>query len=220
MSELLHIEKGPYTPQEIEKVYADLMASNFYDEEYNRAEWNPDPYRAMSLILAEVFEVPVVGGRSKGFTHLRKLIRKILGRAIPTFLDLGCGVGYLVAGLRELTVASSRGVEFSPKIFGRIDQKTRNFVKLLSPEAFMGQFSLASFDVITALEVFEHLPLSIIRMDLAKIREEFRGYLFLTIPSSGQDPYSQRQVFGEGSPFRREDMRRNRPLRIESLRAQ
>ncbi len=191
-----HVEVGPFSPAEIEKVYSDLMSSGFYSETYNSEDWNPEPYSLMANILADVFSL----GKAS-------LITAIFSKPADSkeVLDLGCGVGFLVKSLRKMRVAAN-GIEFSPKIFERIDPATQKHVQLLNPDFFLNSFDLSKFNVVTALEVFEHLPISLIKRYLMKFHQNFDGRLFLTIPSSGVDPWSGRVIFTESSATRLADM--------------
>ena len=68
-----HVEVGPFTVSEIEKIYYELMENDFYDEEYNLTSWKPEPYELMANILCDVF--------------------KLEDNKSPEIIDVGCGVG-------------------------------------------------------------------------------------------------------------------------------
>lgn len=183
-----HIEVGPYTTLEIEKLYYELMENNFYDSNYNLEEWKHEPYELMANIFLEVFS-----------PNIQKDSR---------ILDVGCGVGFLIESLNEKGLNAS-GVEFSEQIFDRISNVTKPHVNLLNEKSFYEDFGLHDYDLITSLEVFEHLPLRLIKKNLLKLFNEHDGWVFLTIPSIGNDPYSGRLVYYESLPNRIKDMSQN-----------
>lgn len=184
-----HVNTGPFTLAEIEDIYADLMARGFYNSEFNAEEWNPEPYRIMGNILNEAYGLD-------GQTRV---------------LDLGCGVGHLLEALHDLGVPS-QGVEFSPAIYKRIAADTQRRVDLIDAEEFLRSYSLHGTSLLVAMEVFEHLPVSLTQRYFAGFREREIERLFLTIPTSGVDPATGRCGVIEGEPTRLADMQRNRPF--------
>lgn len=146
--------------EEIEKIYVQMLNSNFYDSNYG-TEWNRGPYQLMADIIQEVFRPKRV-------------------------IDLGCGLGYVIEALRNKAI-DAEGIEFSPEICSKIDSTTQKHVKNIKVEDFFTNYSLRDYDLIMAMEVFEHLPVSIILKNLIKLREECTGTFFLTIPAFGHD---------------------------------
>jgi SAM-dependent methyltransferase len=211
-----HEEIGPFTPKQIETIYQEIMDSGYYDQSYNAEDWKPEPYRLMANILKEVFfkDTPAPAPKPKMlerfFSEKKSANRaEIPQRAgIPQVVDLGCGVGFLVKFLRQVGIAA-KGIEFSDGIYKRIDPNTKEHVRLLGPATFYGESQFQQIKLLVALEVFEHLPLNLLKKNLAKISEELDGHVFLTIPSSGVDPWTGRTGFVETSPNRLEDMRKN-----------
>lgn len=101
-------------------------------------------------------------------------------------LDVGCAKGYLVEALRE------RGVE----AFGC--DVSRFAVENAAPGA-LGYVRLGDlgrglpyvdgeFDLVTALEVLEHLEPSEVPGALSELRRVCRGVVYATIPSFGRNP--------------------------------
>ncbi len=153
--------EGPFSSREVEKIYHDLMASEYYNEHYNNELTHPGPYETMGRILIELF------GLSPD----------------STVCDLGCGRGHLVNYLSGRGCKAT-GIEFSQRIINAIPPEDRRNVVLVTS---IEDVDLSRTDLLTSMEVFEHLPMSIIVHNLAYFRQAFSGHIFLTIPSSGQD---------------------------------
>jgi SAM-dependent methyltransferase len=185
-----HEVHGPFNQCEIEKIYDELMRSNYYDASYN-SDWIPEPYRLMANVL--------------GFVFQRELQEN------PRIVDLGCGVGYLLHFLR-LNNFDASGIEFSEGMYARIEATDRKHVQLVDGPSFFSEDRFRGAKLVVSLEVFEHLPLSLLEKNLLKLSNELDGFLFLTIPSSGTDPRTGRRGFTEASVDRLADMRKNRPF--------
>lgn len=101
------------------------------------------------------------------------------GRTDLNILDIGCGTGALSAKLQHCgTVVSA---DFSPLAL-QYSQK-RGLTALARADAMRLPFRDAQFDVITALDILEHLP-----DDAAALREIHRvlkpgGKIFATVPA-------------------------------------
>ena len=184
-----HVEVGPFTVSEIEKIYYELMENDFYDEEYNLTSWKPEPYELMANILCDVF--------------------KLEDNKSPDIIDVGCGVGYLVESFRRRGIEAG-GIEFSKQIYNRISEETKKYVHFFNEHNFYNKFKFSGLKLVLSLEVYEHLPLSLIQKNLEKLFKEHTGWVFLTIPSIGIDPYNGRSIFNESSPFRIDDMNQNK----------
>jgi SAM-dependent methyltransferase len=204
-----HQEVGPYTPAQIEAIYQQIMDSGYYDASYNAEDWKPEPYRLMANILREIFFKDIPGKKST-FLKLPKILggTKSPTNTVRHVVDLGCGVGFLVSHLRQVGVDAA-GIEFSPGIYERIERATKEHVRMENSEAFFKEDRFTGISLLVALEVFEHLPINLLRKNLEKIAREHDGPVFLTIPSSGVDPCTGRVGFIETSPTRLQDMQRN-----------
>ena len=94
-------------------------------------------------------------------------------------LDLGCGTGKMLKLLRQF--GNTTGVDSSPKAIAYCKEKGAG--KVILGEATKLPFRKESFDVVTAMELVEH-----IEDDAGALREWFRvlkpgGVLFLTAPA-------------------------------------
>ncbi len=102
-------------------------------------------------------------------------------------LDVGCATGFLVEALRELGVdawgtdVSRWAVEHAtPGAQGRVRQGS-----------LLGRlpFRRRSFDLVTALEVLEHLPPGDVPAAVANLRRMTAGWVVCTIPSIGANEH-------------------------------
>ncbi len=121
-----------------------------------------------------------------GFWHVgrREILRDVLGRYIPqhesrAILDVGCGTGGNMLLLKDF--GNVTGVDFSDEAL----RFARNygFTSLLRASATELPLADASFDVVSALDVLEHIS-----EDRQAIAEVFRvlkpgGFFLVTVPA-------------------------------------
>jgi ubiquinone/menaquinone biosynthesis C-methylase UbiE len=116
-----------------------------------------------------------------------KLIEKHEGQSIHDYLDVGCGDGRWTSDIFESLGKNLRctGIDFSERAIG--------FARLISPKIdFRIQagealnFDPESFDLVTAIEVLEHVPDEHELGFLKELRKVLRsgGLLILTTPST------------------------------------
>jgi protein-L-isoaspartate O-methyltransferase len=77
------VEIGPLSAAQVEEVYAYLIRTDFYSEQYC-SDWNEEPYRLMANIVADALEL----------------------RADSNVIDIGCGAGFLVSHLARRGVVA------------------------------------------------------------------------------------------------------------------
>jgi SAM-dependent methyltransferase len=142
----------------------DLNASNFWDEKIDEAI-DYEPYDGMTSERVEI-------------------AYKFMPQDAREVFDIGAGYGYV-----ERLLSRNSNI----KIFG--NDISRNAVKNLQ-KRFKGNFRLESiysmryprlsFDVVFALEVFEHVPPSKIFKLMSDIKKLLRknGYLILSVPTN------------------------------------
>jgi SAM-dependent methyltransferase len=104
---------------------------------------------------------------------------------VTTALDVGCATGYLVEVLRELGI-DAQGCDLSQYA---VDQATEGAAgHLRVANLFAGlPWPDGSFDLVTALEILEHLPPDRVPIALAELRRVCGAYLYATIPSFGRN---------------------------------
>jgi SAM-dependent methyltransferase len=173
---------------DIETIYRDVvLKQDFYGDTYGR-EWSIGPFQDMTRILTQTM---------KPKRHL----------------DIGCGEGLMVLAMREAGV-DSRGIDFSEALINRAQPSIRDHVQVASVENWLERSALGEVDLVSYMEVFEHLPISVVKEILTAIRGQLKGNLFLTIPSYGIDhTFRGGIVVNSDNPQWTRDMQANVPMR-------
>lgn len=115
-------------------------------------------------------------------------------------LDVGCATGYLVEVLRERGV-DAEGCDVSPFAIEHAAPGASGHVRV--GNLFAGlPWDDGTFELVTALEILEHLPPDRVPVALAELRRVCRGYCYATIPSfganrSGPDGHFEGKVLPE-----------------------
>lgn len=176
-----------YSIADIENIYhKTVLNQDFYGATYG-ANWSLQPYIEMAQLLKTIFSP-------------------------KRHLDIGCGEGLLVQAMRALGM-DSWGIDFSKALIARAQSEIRPYLTVASAENWIERSSLAAVDCITYMEVFEHLPISILKNLLKEIRTHMAGRVFLTIPSYGVDEVFGRGIIvNNGTPQWKVDMELNRPF--------
>lgn len=102
-------------------------------------------------------------------------------------LDVGCATGFVVEALVELGF-DAYGTDLS---YWAVDHPASGAAgRLRQGDLIRGlPFSDGEFELITCLEVLEHLPPDVITRVLRELRRVTRGYLVATIPSFGVNQF-------------------------------
>jgi len=98
-------------------------------------------------------------------------------------LDVGCARGYLVEALRELGV-HARGCDVSTYAVAHAAPGARDFVEVGDLASGL-PYEDGQFDLVTTLEILEHLDPAEVPGALAELRRVCRGVVYATIPSFG-----------------------------------
>jgi len=110
--------------------------AGFYDEEY---------YRNKGYTLKQQYETfHELAGHLKGHFNPRSV------------LDVGCSIGVLVKAFRDLGI-ESYGVDFSEYAVSHAPREVRPFLSRVDVDREKLPFEEGRFDLITMLEVLEHL---------------------------------------------------------------
>lgn len=115
--------------------------------------------------------------------YVEHVVRRIAEGSPQSILDVGCGDGYLLTHLGGV-VPHRRGVDF--------DERALGFARAFAPDATFEVRDVASidelFDVVTAIEVMEHVPDDLEAGFLSACADRVApgGRLILTIPSVNQ----------------------------------
>ena len=177
---------GPLSVEELERLYGEVvLKQDFYGDAYG-SDWSPAPYEAIAKMVAEVV-------------------------APQKHVDVGCGKGFLVLAMRKLNI-SSFGIDFSEALVQQAPHEIKSYVHVARTEDWVESPFFQGADLITYMEVFEHLPVSVCRFILRTLRNRFDGRLLLTTPSYGVDSRLKSGILAT-HPAWREDMARNSPFR-------
>lgn len=98
-------------------------------------------------------------------------------------LDVGCARGYLVEVLRELGV-EAEGCDISAYAVAHPTGGARGHLHVADPAAGL-PWPDGTFDVVTCLEILEHLRPEGVPRVLGELRRVCRGVVYATIPSIG-----------------------------------
>lgn len=102
---------------------------------------------------------------------------------VCTVLDVGCATGYLVEVLRERGL-EAEGCDLSQFA---VDHAAPGAAGHLRVASLLDRLPWedGAFELVTALEILEHLPPDLVRPALAELSRVCGGHLFATIPSFG-----------------------------------
>jgi SAM-dependent methyltransferase len=98
-------------------------------------------------------------------------------------LDVGCATGFVVEALRELGV-DAQGCDASPFAVAHAAPGALGYVRLGDPLRGL-PYDEGVFDLVSALEVLEHLPPPRVPEALGELRRVCGGVVYATIPSFG-----------------------------------
>jgi len=102
---------------------------------------------------------------------------------VASALDVGCATGYLVEVLRERGI-DAQGCDLSAYAVDHAAPGARGHVRVANLFAGL-PWADGSFDLVTTLEILEHLPPDRVPDALAELARVCGGYLYATIPSFG-----------------------------------
>lgn len=117
------------------------------------------------------------------FRGKRRIVRRLLQphlKSVPlTILDAGCGTGGILADLGSLGTVTAMDPFHEAALFCA----RRDFTRLVQGSVAKLPFSEGTFDLVTSLDVIEHVD-----DDLAALKEMYRvlkpgGLLLLTVPA-------------------------------------
>lgn len=135
----------------------------------------------------------------------RELVSQLLASRVPaggTALDIGCGTGEVVELLARLGAANAAGTDLSDHVLRHADGRTGERPVLVSMAECL-PFATACADVLTSLEVLEHLD-----DDLGALAEYHRvlrpgSTMLVTVPSYEWLWYHQDDVAGHRRRYTR-----------------
>ncbi|HEY6537889.1 MAG TPA: class I SAM-dependent methyltransferase [Candidatus Dormibacteraeota bacterium] len=138
-----------------------------YFENYSELRTDPNekapPYRCGEPVWEESF---------------RRIATQIVARLSPaTALDAGCAIGFLVQALRAQGVAAE-GVDVSTWAISQVPEEVAPFCRVGSLVDELSQV----YDLITCIEVLEHLPAGLASDVVANLCRNSRVVLFSSTP--------------------------------------
>jgi 2-polyprenyl-3-methyl-5-hydroxy-6-metoxy-1,4-benzoquinol methylase len=125
--------------------------------------------------------------------HIDKMIRFYQEGAIPylpkdrnlKILDIGCGMGFLMMALEKAGYMNCIGIDVDKSQVESCQQKNLNVIQVKDTFAFLNERP-EEFDVITAFDVIEHIPVELqiefVRKAFAAIRKS--GQFIVTTPNA------------------------------------
>lgn len=176
------------TIKDIESIYRDTtLKQDFYNETYGD-DCSIKPYEQIADLIIKIF---------KPKKHM----------------DIGCGKGLLVEAMISRDV-KSYGIDFSEALINAANPNILKYLSVGSTETFLQEVLSQDFDLISYMEVFEHLPISILERTVKDLFAKFNGNLFFTIPSHGLDPTFNKGLFVDNGNWQwQRDMIANTPFR-------
>jgi glycosyltransferase involved in cell wall biosynthesis/2-polyprenyl-3-methyl-5-hydroxy-6-metoxy-1,4-benzoquinol methylase len=144
------------------------LTSEFYDEDY----------------YAESCGLPYTREERHWFDFFGRMAEWIVGQLQPaTLLDVGCAIGMLVEALRERGV-DAHGIDISNWAISQVPDALSQFCRVGSiTEEIPGHY-----DLITCIEVLEHLPPSLAEASIANMCRHADMVLFSSTPDDFDEP--------------------------------
>ena len=102
---------------------------------------------------------------------------------VANALDVGCATGFLVEVLRERGI-DAQGCDVSPYAIDHATPGAVGHVRVANLFAGL-PWDRGAFELVTALEILEHLPPERVPDALTELRRVCGGFLYATIPSFG-----------------------------------
>jgi glycosyltransferase involved in cell wall biosynthesis/SAM-dependent methyltransferase len=155
-------------PNQLTKITAE-----FYDESYYR-EGLDNSSGGMPYSRSEPHWVEFFAGVAKAIAETLRP---------RTVLDVGCAIGMLVEALRERGI-DARGVDISPWAIAQVPVHLRQFVSVGSATEEID----GDYDLITCVEVLEHLPPSLAEVAIANLCRHAQMVLFSSTPDDFDEP--------------------------------
>ena len=151
---------------ELTRVTADFYDENYYEHAYDK---RGVPYSRSEASWVDFFDLVA--------DSIVKTLRP------DCALDVGCAIGLLVEGLRSRGV-DARGVDISTWAIDQVPEHLRSYCEVGSvTEELRGHY-----DLITCIEVLEHLPPSLAEFAVANLCRHAQTVLFSSTPDEFEEP--------------------------------
>lgn len=120
----------------------------------------------------------------KDFGEVALVARELLG--VKSALDVGCAKGFQVRALRRKGI-DAWGIDLSEYAVSTAPEEVRPWLRACSIQE--ADFPAGSFELVLAMELMEHIPLTDIDGVIGKLFFFTSRYVLATIPSFGPNPY-------------------------------
>ena len=170
------------TARRVMVVAAKELARALDDDVYSSSYFGAgrDPLDRMGLSGYERYDRDTSNANAAAYTVWKNF-------EVRTTLDVGCATGFVVEGLRELGMDAT-GSDVSQYAIEHAALGAQGHL-VWGDLTDRLPFKTGQFDLVSALEVLEHLPPDVVPRALAELRRVTRQYLVCTIPSFGRNDH-------------------------------
>ncbi len=158
--------------------------------------WVDSQIQNQEFYGSSYFDAPREPGRESGYSEdyseiedfgeVARLSGELLG--VRSALDVGCAKGFQVRALRRVGI-EAWGIDLSEYAVGSAPEEVRGWLKACSIQD--ADFAEGSFDLVLAMELLEHIPVTDIEGVIRKLFIFTSRYVLATIPSFGPNPYGR-----------------------------
>ncbi|WP_458011740.1 class I SAM-dependent methyltransferase [Candidatus Solincola sp.] len=156
--------------------------------------WAQSQIQNQNFYGADYFDARDKSGKESGciggypevedFGRLALLAKELL--EVKSALDIGCAKGFQVKALR-LEGIDAWGIDLSEYAISTAPDEVRPWLKVCSIQE--ADFPAGSFELVLAMELLEHIPLTDIEEVIRKLYFFTSRFVLATIPSFGPNPY-------------------------------
>ncbi len=129
-------------------------------------------------------DAPCRRGEPAWVAFFSRLAERVIAELAPnSCLDAGCGIGLLVEALRDRGVDAC-GIDFSTYAIDQVRRDLSTFCRVASLTEPLDR----AYDLITCIEVLEHMPADEAETAVANLTAHTRSVLFSSTPDDYQEP--------------------------------
>lgn len=139
---------------------------------------NDDFYQIQKDTTAEKYFNPLTKGITRKF--IDNILAEIKNLGINSLLDIGCGTGYITQKLKDY-VPTCIGCDIDTNRVILAKKYINCDISLVVADAVNLPFKNSYFDVVTAIEILEHI--SNIEVFLEELKRVSNDYILITVPN-------------------------------------